>query len=186
MDFKDIGNALAKIGLPLLGAALPVPGGAALGMALASHIGSPSTAATDIMETLTQSAEAREKAVEFQATHAETLLRITTDAEQARYLAEVADRNGARDAAVKGGTSTKLFWLSVLLLTICLGGELALLFKGYPKDVPEIIVGRVLGLLDAITLMVLAFWYGDSHGNQNTVGLLARAPAINESPRPTT
>ena len=81
MDLTELGKEIAKIGLPLLGAVLPIPGGAAIGTALASAIGSPSAKAEDILQTLTQSADAIEKAKEFQLTHQETILKIVTDAE---------------------------------------------------------------------------------------------------------
>jgi hypothetical protein len=76
------------------------------------------------------------------------------------FSLEVKDRDSARKAAVDGGTAKMLFWLSLFLLVVCLGSEIAVLFLGYPKTVPEIVVGRILGLLDAVTMMVLAFWYG--------------------------
>jgi hypothetical protein len=72
------------------------------------------------------------------------------------------DRDSARKANVAGGTQRYLFWLSLLLLCACLGSEIVVLFNGYPKAVPEIIVGRVLGLLDSVALLVLGYWYGTS------------------------
>ena len=81
--FTDIRDAIVKLGLPILGAALPLPGGAAIGAALAASIGSPSGKPADILATLSQSAEAVQKAMEFQQAHEETLLRITVDAEKA-------------------------------------------------------------------------------------------------------
>ena len=79
MDFTSIAGQIAKIGLPLLGAVLPIPGGAALGTALASYIGSPSAKPEDILATLTASADAVEKAKEFQTTHTETMLQLHQD-----------------------------------------------------------------------------------------------------------
>ena len=81
MDLKAFGSAIAQIGLPLLGAVLPIPGGAAIGTALAAAIGSPSATPEDILATLTGNADAIVKAKQFEQTHQETILRITTDAE---------------------------------------------------------------------------------------------------------
>lgn len=72
------------------------------------------------------------------------------------------DRDSARQANVGGGTQKPLFWLSVLLLLLCLGTEVALLVLGLPVGTSELVVGRVLGLLDAIAMNVLAYWYGTS------------------------
>lgn len=79
--FTDIRDAVVKLGLPLLGAALPLPGGVALGEALAAYVGAPSSKPEDILTHLTQNADALEKAKEFELTHQETILRINTDAE---------------------------------------------------------------------------------------------------------
>lgn len=84
MDLKDIGKALASIGLPLLGAALPIPGGMAIGTALANFISSPTAKPEDILATLTSNAEALEKAKEFQANNHSTLVKMAVDYELAQ------------------------------------------------------------------------------------------------------
>lgn len=82
------------------------------------------------------------------------------------FKAEVDDRKSARDAAVRGGYANELFWLSLFLLIACIGGEMTVLFYGYPKTVPDVLVGRILGLMDAVTMMVLAYYYGTTKGSQ--------------------
>lgn len=72
------------------------------------------------------------------------------------------DRDSSRQANVAGGTQKALFWLSVVLLVLCLGTEVTVLVKGLPQSASELVVGRVLGLLDAIAMTVLAYWYGTS------------------------
>ncbi len=85
--FTDIRDSLVKIGLPLIGAALPFPGGAALGEALAAHIGSSSSKPEDILATLISSADAVQKAKEFEATNQTTILNIRISAEVAQMQA---------------------------------------------------------------------------------------------------
>lgn len=75
------------------------------------------------------------------------------------------DRDSARQANVSGGTQTKLFWLSLMLLFLCLGSEIWILFNGYPSTVDALVLGRILGLLDAVTMLVLAYWYGTTNGS---------------------
>jgi hypothetical protein len=72
------------------------------------------------------------------------------------------DRDSARQANVAGGTQRALFWLSVVLLVLCLGTEVTVLVKGLPVGTSELVLGRVLGLLDAIAMTVLAYWFGTS------------------------
>ena len=94
-----------------------------------------------------------------------------------RY-AELAfkDRDSARQANVQGGTQKMLFWLSLVLLAGTLGCEGVVLFHGLPADTPDIVVGRVLGLMDSVALMVLGYWYGTSNGSAQKSELLAAAP----------
>lgn len=87
------------------------------------------------------------------------------------------DRDSARNANVAGGTQKNLFWLSLFLLAITLGTEIAVLFYGYPAGTSELVVGRVLGLMDAVAMMVLAYWYGTTNGSAQKNQLLADAPA---------
>lgn len=88
---------------------------------------------------------------------------------------EFKDRDSARKANVEGGTQKHLFWLSILLLVLTLGAELIVLFNGYPDTLKEIIVGRVLGLMDSVALMVLSYWYGTSAGSARKTDLLNQA-----------
>ena len=102
------------------------------------------------------------------------------EAERGFKYADLAfkDRDSARQANVRGGTQIMLFWLSLFLLAASLGTEIFVLFRGYPESIPEIIVGRVLGLLDAVAMLVLSYWYGTTNGSSEKSGLLARSPAI--------
>ena len=91
MDWKSLGDEVAKLGLPLLGAILPIPGGAAIGTALASAIGSGSTKPEDILATLTASAEAVDKAKQFELQHQETLLKMNLDYDIAMRTSDSTD-----------------------------------------------------------------------------------------------
>lgn len=91
MDWGNLGKSLASIGLPLLGAALPVPGGMAIGSALASLISSPSSKPEDILATLTNNAEAMEKAKEFELTNHATLMQMAYNYELEQRKADSGD-----------------------------------------------------------------------------------------------
>lgn len=83
------------------------------------------------------------------------------------------DRDSARQANVAAGTQKALFGLSVVLLVLCLGTEVTVLVKGLPQGTSELVVGRVLGLLDAIAMTVLAYWYGTSSSSAVKTEMLA-------------
>ena len=91
---------------------------------------------------------------------------------------EFKDRQGARDANVAGGIQGWLFIMSVILLILTIGSEMVVLFRGYPPGIPEIVVGRVLGLMDSVAMMVLAYYYGTSAGSSQKTALLAQAQPI--------
>ena len=96
-----------------------------------------------------------------------------------RY-AELAfkDRDSARQASVTGGTLNKLFWLSLWLISTVLVAELCVLWFGIPHGVPEIIVGRVLGMLDSVAAQCMNFWFGTSSGSAQKTELLSQAQPI--------
>jgi hypothetical protein len=89
---------------------------------------------------------------------------------------EFKDRDSARKANVDGGIQRHMFWLSIFLLVITLGCEIAVLFFGYPDDkLPEMVVGRILGLMDAVCMMVLAYHYGTTSNSLIKTTMLAQS-----------
>lgn len=57
----------------------------------------------------------------------------------------------------------RIYNMSMILLVACIGTNIYILFNGLPKGASELVAGRILGYLDAITMMVLAYWYQTSH-----------------------
>ena len=152
MDWKELGQSIAKIGLPLLGAALPFPGGAAIGTALAAAIGSPSGNPQDILATLTSSAEAVEKAKEFQMTHEETLLRINVEAD----IAEAQEVTKRQQADMSSDS-----WLAknirpMTLIAILAGYFIFAMMSAFDKPAdPEYIK-----LLGQWGMLIMSFYFG--------------------------
>lgn len=151
------------LGSPLAGAAV-----SALGSILG--VSEPSQASiakifADGQLTSEHLAEIRKLELQYQA----------EEKERGFKYAELAykDRDSARSNSVAGGTMNKLFWLSLWLLSTVLLAELCVLWLGIPHGVPEIIVGRILGMLDGVALQVMNFWYGTSHGSSEKTALLA-------------
>lgn len=176
MDWKDLGSEVAKIGLPLLGAVLPIPGGAAIGTALASALGSGSADPQAILAELTSNADAQLKAKQFEETHQETMLGLQLKFETDQYAASVADRSSAREMQI----STKAFTVPTLAFVI-VGAFIAMVvgtLLGYAK-VDSVLAGTLVGYLSAKCEQVIAFYFGSSQGSQAKDILLA-----NSSPPP--
>lgn len=93
-----------------------------------------------------------------------------------RY-AELAfkDRDSARKWNTEGGIQGRMFVLSCILLVLTIGCEMIVLFNGYPDDkIPEMVVGRILGLMDAVCMLVLSYHYGTTQNSQQKSSLLAQ------------
>lgn len=171
MDWKDTLKTLA----PTVASALLGPLGGAAVVAIGSIIGVDGATQEQIGKAISSGQLTPEHIAEIKKLEMQY-----QDNEQERGFkyADLAykDRDSARHANVTGGTQKLLFWLSLLLLVVCIGSEVLVLFVGYPIGTPDLVVGRVLGLLDAVTMLVLAYWYGTTSGSQQTRDLLARKP----------
>jgi hypothetical protein len=172
MDWKDLGGELARVGLPLLGAVLPIPGGAAIGTALASALGAKSADPNDILNALTANADAALKAKQFEETHQETMLGLQLKFETDQYSAEVSDRANARSMQVstKSYTLPVLAWLFVLGFCIITG--LKLTGVGIPTDGTA---NDLIATLRDGLMLILSFYFGSSHGSQAKDVLLAQS-----------
>ena len=172
MDLKTFGESLAKIGLPLLGAVLPIPGGAALGSALASAIGAGSAAPEDVLAALTSNADTLEKAKEFEATHSETMLQLQLANVQALYTQEVADRTSARE--LQKSTSSMTVPLLAYLIVGSFVAMVACTLAGY-SHVDGALAGTLVGYLSAKCEQVVSFYFGSSKGSEDKNVLLANS-----------
>lgn len=84
------------------------------------------------------------------------------------------DRDSARRANVDGQMQKHVFWLGVALMAVGIGTEIAVLINGLPKDANELVIGRVLGLLDSVVIGVFTYIYGSSKGSADKNSLMAQ------------
>lgn len=185
-QIKDILKPLAQLGLPLLGAALPIPGGEAIGAALAAKIGAPSASHDDILATITQSADARQKAIEFQTEHQERLLDMTQKFYLQSFQAEASDRDSARkrEMVLKDGTVAKLAWTLIGGFLAVSAAQIAAVFW-WPELTAKIpaqgwlLVGNISGYLANEAKQAAAYYFGSSVGSKSkddTLAEIAKAP----------
>lgn len=169
MDWKDTLKSLA----PTVASALLGPLGGVAVSAIGSIFGMDNATTDQIKKVITEGQLTPEQVTAIKQLE---LQYQENEKERGFRYAELAykDRDSARQANVSGGTQKPLFWLSLALLTLCLGAEVAVLFYGYPADTPELIVGRVLGLMDSVTILVLSYWYGSSTGSHQKTELLSK------------
>lgn len=172
MDLKTLGSAVAKLGLPLLGAALPIPGGAAIGAALAAAIGSKSGDPDDILAALTGNAQALAQAKQFEMTHQERMLELTTQAETAMYEADANDRASARarQIAMHDWTPNAI---GVLVILLAFGFEGWAVTHGISSGISGELAGRILGGMDVAALAFINYLFGSNRDSQRKTQMIA-------------
>lgn len=100
MDLLELGKKIAAAGLPLLGAALPIPGGAAIATGLAAAIGLTDNKPEAIAEALLNPENFR-IAKEFQAKHEERMLELTSQHEVSMRKADSEDISNVNETMRK-------------------------------------------------------------------------------------
>jgi hypothetical protein len=151
---KSIAPTVATaLGGPLAGAAV-----SAIGNIIGQDNPTPATIAqaiTDGKLTPDHLAEIRKLELQYQ----------NDEKERGFKYADLAfqDRADARKNNTASGIQNKLFYMSLLLLTVTLGAEGAVLFNGLPSGLSDMVAGRVLGLADSVSLLVLTYYYGSTH-----------------------
>lgn len=166
MDFKDIAQKVAQLGLPTVGAALGGPAGALIGKALAGVIGKPEATAEDVVSTLTYDVEARFKAREFEAQHELELKKLVIEEKKL----ENDDRSDARkrESSVKDNTNRILAFTVIGSFVAVVVGSLL----GYAK-IDSAMLGTLVGYLSAKAEQVIAYYFGSTSGSQMKTQLLA-------------
>lgn len=168
MEWKNVIGTLA----PTIASALAGPAAGVVVSQLGEILGFSGAKQTDIQQAIEQGkltseqiAAIKELELKLQAEEQERGFRYTE--------LEFKDRDSARRASVEGGTSQFLFYMTCILLPLSIGAEIYILINGLPSNTSDLVAGRVLGLLDAITMMVISFWFGSSHGSVKKTEMLA-------------
>ncbi len=171
MDWKEIGERVAQLGLPLLGAALPVPGGAAIGAALAAAIGAEGGTPEAVLKALTADAEAVLKAKEFELSHQAAMLQITTQAETRLYEIEVDDRKSARASQVGG--QSKVPAILAGLVTCGFFGVLIGMMTGDLKSNDNQALLLLLGSLATAWGATINYYFGSTSDSRRKTEMIA-------------
>ena len=160
MDWKSTINAVAPtiataLGGPLAGAAVSAIG-KALGMD-SPTVDKIQTAIENGQLTPEQISSIKLAEIDFQKHESEMGFKYSE--------LEFKDRDSARNLAIQTHSKTPEA-LSWLILGLGLGSEIYVLFHGIPKEVSDMVAGRILGTLDAAIVTVISFWLGSSLGSK--------------------
>ena len=89
---------------------------------------------------------------------------------------DVRDRESARQMQIANKSLTPEI-LSWMIVVATIGLEGYVLVVGLPSVAPDLVVGRILGTLDAAFATVLAFWLGSSVSNRIKDATIAQQAA---------
>jgi len=64
--------------------------------------------------------------------------------------------------------------IAMFIVAICGGAEGYVLIHGAPGGLDGVVVGRVLGTLDAVLLIVVNYWFGSSRDTRQQVEAITR------------
>lgn len=105
------------------------------------------------------------------------LEKLNVDFQTHMIDADNSDRNSARirESNVKDWTPKIL---AGLVVVATFGLEAAVLFHGTPKDMDQVVLGRILGTLDTALALVLAYYFGSSSGATRGQELLAQSGPV--------
>jgi hypothetical protein len=67
--------------------------------------------------------------------------------------------------------------LAIFVVSLVCSGEGVLLFGHYPKDVDQVVLGRILGTLDSALMLVLSYYFGSSHSSMRQTEIIASQAA---------
>jgi hypothetical protein len=78
----------------------------------------------------------------------------------------------ARANNVAGEITKPLLLISTLLLIATIGANVFVLIEGIPDGINDALATRAIGFLENITMMVLGYWFGTSHGSLMKTNLM--------------
>lgn len=167
MSLSDIAKKVAELGLPILGGALGGPGGVLVAKGLAAALGCSSEKPEDILKDLSESAEMRLKARQFEMENERELKKLAIEEKRI----DMEDRASARtrESSVKDNTNRVLAFTIVGSFVALVGGTLV----GYAK-VDSALAGTLVGYLSAKAEQVLAYYFGSTSGSREKTQLLAQ------------
>jgi hypothetical protein len=173
MNLSDKAKQIIATIAPTLGTALGGPLGGLAGAVLSKALGNNDDKAIDAAiakgdpETLLKLKQAEN----------DLLVRMKElDISEEKLTFDDVANARAREIAVKDNTPRNLAYLIVTITGVLEGYAL---LHGLPRDIDQVIVGRVLGTLDTATMLVLGYYFGTTFSSKkkdDTIAAIAQQP----------
>lgn len=68
--------------------------------------------------------------------------------------------------------------IAAVIVAATLGAECYMLVRGSPTNLDSVVMGRVLGTLDAALILVIGFYFGSSAGSARKSEVMAASAAV--------
>lgn len=168
MDFANLGKTVAKFA-PLLGAILPIPGGAVLGQLIANEFGGDASNPDDLAQRIIGDPNAQVKLAEIQANtkvQLQQLMMQNTQNELAAQTAQIeSDRLDRADARKNNATS---FMPEIVTFIIIVGffGCFYMLLALNPTSADQQVLFMMLGTVSTAFGGAVTYWLGSSSGSR--------------------
>lgn len=59
--------------------------------------------------------------------------------------------------------------VAVIIIGLCVGAEVLVMYKGTPTGLDQVVTGRILGTMDALALIVANFYFGSTRSSMQQV-----------------
>lgn len=156
MDFKSLGKTLLATVAPTVAGALGGPGASLAVNGLEKIFGF--TPGQSVPEQLSDAIAGATPEQQMQLKEMELNFRLES------LKTEYADTASARSMAVATKDNTQRILAYLIVAMTCLG-EGYMLVHGAPVGIDQVVLGRILGTLDAALTLVLAFYFGATHSS---------------------
>jgi hypothetical protein len=168
MDLGDFGKTIAKFA-PLLGAVLPIPGGAVIGQLIAQEFGGDPSNLDDLASRIVTDPNAQVKLVEIQTNAKVQLQQLVVLNAQNQLAAQTAqiesDRLDRADARKNGQNS---YMPAIVTFIIIAGffGCFYMILKS-PAQTDQQVLFMMLGTISTAFGGAVTFWLGSSAGSRS-------------------
>lgn len=169
MNLADLGKTVAKFA-PLLGAILPIPGGAAIGELIAHEFGGDVNNPDDLMQRIVTDPNAQVKLVEIQSNCKVQLQQLKVQNAQNELAAQTAQMESDRlDRADARKNNVNSYMPQTVTFIIMLGffGACYMLLNGNPTQADQQVLFMMLGTISTAFGGAITYWLGSSASSRN-------------------
>lgn len=164
MSLADLGKTVAKYA-PLLGSVLPIPGGAAIGQAIAAAFGGNADDEQDLIKRINADPEAAVKLLDIQGRNKLELEKLAMQKAYNEQFLDFQNVDSARKREIALAQSGQRDWfMPALAILIIIGfyGAILMIIEVKQDPADNDILYMMLGILGTAFVSVVGYYFGSS------------------------